>query len=301
MSDELDRLLRDALETEARSYEPGGDGLSRIRSRVTARRARRRWLMPSLAMAAVAAAVVGVIAVPSLVPHHDVSEPQPGQSTVAAPTVTPAPQPHPSTPTAALPNLTTIWPYQNRALAAAREPADVARGRLPYLRDAKQTALHFVSDYLGYSDPVEVMAVLPLEAGAGVVLGARNPNNVLSEVTTVYLVRTSRGDDEPYVVVRADAPQLRIGDVSPGQRGVVSVSGTVGGPHEAVQLRLLTADGAQAAVGNDGSVGALAPWRVLLGSMTKPVPPRRYAVVARTLSDANGRLSELTVRPYDVR
>lgn len=299
MSDELDRLLRDTLETEALSYEPRGDGLTRIRSRISARRARRRWLVPSLAMAAVAAAVAGVIVIPGLLPDRHPSAPTPGQSSVAGPTASPTPDTSPSVTSSPLPNFATLWPYQSRDMAAAKEPGDVSSGRRPYLIDAKQTALRFVSDYVGFNDPLEVIRTQPMEAGVGVVLGNRNPNNQVYQVTTVYLLRVEKADTSPYVVARADAPLLRLTNVAPGQKGVVAVSGTVGGPHEAVLVRLLTADGREAASGNDGSVGALIPWRVLLGSMAKPVPPGRYAVVVRTLSDANGLLSELTVRAYD--
>lgn len=302
MSEELDRLLRDSLEAQAESYQPRADGLSRIRARIAGRRAKLRWLVPSLAMAVAAAAVVGVTAVPLLLPGRNHVTPGAGRSTVASSARSPAStsqsSPSPIATAAGLPELTTLWPYQSRSRAAAREPGDVATGRLPYLGDARQTALRFVSDYLGYSDPLEVIRTEALEAGAGVVLGARNPNNALYEVTTVYLVRVTRADNAPYVVVRADAPRLRISDVSPGQPGVVSVSGYVGGSHEAVQVRLLTSAGREAASGNDGSVGALAPWRVILGGTAHPVPAGRYAVVARTLSDANGLLSELAVRPY---
>ncbi len=301
MSDDLDRLLRDTLETEALSYEPRGDGLSRIRSRITERRARRRWLVPSLATAAVAAAVAGVMFIPALLPDRHSSAPTPGQSTVIGPTGSPVPSTSvgPSVTPSPLPDFATLWPYQSRSVAAAKEPADVASGRRPYLTDARQTALRFVTDYLGLNDPLEVIRTLPQEAGVGVVLGNRNPNNQLYQVTTIYLVRVQRSDASPYVVARADAPMLRLTDVSPGQAGIVVASGTVGGPHEAVLVRLLAADGREAAAGNDGSVGALFPWRVVLGSKAKPVPAGRYAVVVRTLSDANGLLSELTVRPYD--
>lgn len=299
MSDELDRLLRDTLESEALSYEPRGDGLTKIRSRITARRARRRWLVPSLAMAAVAAAVAGVIVIPGLLPDRHSSAPTPGHSTAPTPSGSPAPSTSPSTTASPLPDFATLWPYQSRSAAAASEPADVASGRRPYLTDAKQTALRFVSDYLGFNDPLEVIRTQPMEAGVGVVLGNRNPNNQLYQITTIYLVRVQKADTSPYVVARADAPMLRLTDVSPGQAGIVVASGTVGGPHEAVLVRLLTANAREAAAGNDGSVGALFPWRVVLGSKTKPVPPGRYAVVVRTLSDANSLLSELTVRAYD--
>ncbi len=300
MTDDLESLLRDSLEARANSYEPRGDGLSRIRSRVTARRRRRQWLMPTLSMAAVAAAVAGVIAIPILLPDQDAVAPGPAQSNVASPTG-PSASGSPGQPDgggAGLPDMTTLWPYQSRSQAAAREPTDVRSGRLPFLADARQTALHFVNRYLGYSDPIEVIRTQPLEAGAGVVLGARNPNHALYEITTVYLVRVTRAADAPYAVVRADAPQLRISTVAPGQPGVVSVAGYVGGDHQAVQVRLVDARGVEVISGNDGAAGAIMPWRVVVGGRTNPVPAGRYAVVARTLSDANGQLNELAVRPF---
>ena len=56
-----DALAR-ALHAQAESVRPAGDGLIRIRARVDARSGRVRWIIPSAAVAAVAATVTAVVA-----------------------------------------------------------------------------------------------------------------------------------------------------------------------------------------------------------------------------------------------
>ncbi len=306
MTDDLDRLLRDTLETEAQSYEPAGDGLTRIRTRVDARRARLRWLVPSIAIACTAAAVGGALAAPQLFPsHRSVAPPAAHGSPSPTPTSS-AVEPTPSTSTGAptaLPNLPTVWPYQSRTEAAASEPDDVASSALPYLSDPKATAMHFVANYVGIKDRLQVLKTGPVEAGVGVTLGRANPNGRLFAVTTVYLVRVARGDNAPYVVVRADGPDLRITDVSAGpQKGAVTVTGRVNSIDESVVARLLAADGLQVAIGPPGAAGPVAPWHVtMLGFDTGPVPAGQFAVVASTQSAADGLISQLAVKPYTRR
>ncbi len=306
MSEDFDRLLRETLESQARSYEPSGYGLTRIRGRITARRARLRWLVPSIGLAAVAAGVAGVLVLPSLVPSPTTPDrppvaqsgsPDPSTSPSSA---SPSPSAAPTSSTdAELPDLVTVWPYPSRRQAAARAPSDVSSGRRAYLTDARATALRFVREYVGVTAPLQVVRTRPLGAGAGITLGRTNPNGQLFAVTTIYLVRVAKGDSAPYVVVRADAPGLEVTDVSPGQTGVVSVSGNVEGVHQSVLARLLDADGTVIAEGYDGAAGAERPWRVVLGNRAKPVPAGRYAVAAQTSSDADGFISELYVRPYN--
>lgn len=304
MSDDLDRVMRESLEAEALTYQPSGDGLTQIRTRIDSRRIRRRWLLPSLALAAVAAGVAGVLVLPTLLPG--LAQGRPPAAQPASPGATPAPSAGPSgnagpdsSPAGQLPDLVTIWPYPSRREGASRAPADVSSGRLPYLTDARATALHFARDFVGVTGPLEVIRTRGLLAGAGVTLGRRNPNGQLFTVTTIYLVRVAQGADAPYVVVRADAPGLRVTDVrSPGQARVVTVSGFVQGVHESVQVRLLDKTGRVVAGGYDGAAGAEQPWHVVLGSTGRPVPAGRYAVAAQTSSDADGFISELYVRVY---
>src|SRR3954469_5553022 len=59
--DGFDALLRDSMQSEADTVMPAGDGLSRIQQRVSARRARLRWLRPTVALGSAAVlAIVGV-------------------------------------------------------------------------------------------------------------------------------------------------------------------------------------------------------------------------------------------------
>lgn len=295
MSDDFDQLMRDTLEQEAQAYEPSGDGLTRIRGRIAARRNRLRWLLPGVALAAAAAGVVGVLVLPTLLPSNETDQPPVGQS--ASPSSAPSAQPT-GTP-GQLPEIATVWPYSSRREAAAREPGDVASGRLPNLSDARTTALFFVRNYVRVLGPLEVVRTAPLEAGAGVTLGRRNPNGKLFDVTTIYLVRVAPGADAPYVVVRADAPSLRLTTVDRGQDDdVVTVNGQVAGVHQSVQARLIDNSGRAVGGGYDGAAGAERPWKVVIGTAAKPVPAGKYAVVAQTTSDADGFISELAVRAY---
>lgn len=295
MSDDFDRLMRDTLEQEAQSYEPSGDGLTRIRSRIAARRNRLRWLLPGVALAAAAAGVAGVLVLPTLLPASEPGRPPVGQSATPS---SPAPSAQPTGPPGQLPDLATVWPYSSRREAAVRAPKDMASGKLPNLSDARTTALFFVRDHVRVLGPLEVVRTGPLEAGAGVTLGRRNPNGKLFDVTTIYLVRVAQGDDAPYVVVRADAPSLRLTTVTRGQDGVVTVNGRVAGVHQSVQARLIDQSGRAVGGGYGGAAGAERPWKVVIGTSANPVPAGSYAVVAQTTSDADGFISELAARSY---
>jgi len=175
----------------------------------------------------------------------------------------------------------------------------MASGKLPNLSDARTTALFFVRNYVRVLGPLEVVRTGPLEAGAGVTLGRRNPNGQLFDVTTIYLVRVARSDDAAYVVVRADAPRLRLTAVTRDQDGVVSVSGRVAGVPQSVQARLIDKNGRAVGGGYDGAAGADRAWKVVVGTTDNPVPTGSYAVVAQTASDADGFINELAVRAYD--
>lgn len=299
MTDDFDRLMRDTLEAQAQAYEPTGDGLTRIRARIAARRTRLRWLLPGIALATAAAGVAGVLVLPAILPSTETDRPPVGQS--ASPGSTPAPSAPSatgSTGTGQLPDLVTVWPYSSRREAAARAPADMASGKLPNLSDARTTALFFVRGYVRVLGPLEVVRTGELEAGTGVTLGRRNSNGQLFDVTTIYLVRVAHGDDAAYVVVRADAKALRLADVTRGEDGVVSVSGRVNGVHQSVQARLVDRSGRAVGGGYDGAAGTDRSWKVVVGTPTNPVPAGRYAVVAQTASDADGFINELVVRAY---
>jgi hypothetical protein len=68
---DLERLLRSALDNEARAHEPAGDGLVRIRQRVARRRHWSVWFKPTLALAGAAVVIASVLAVPSYLTGRD--------------------------------------------------------------------------------------------------------------------------------------------------------------------------------------------------------------------------------------
>ena len=70
--DEAAHRLRDVLGNEARSIQPTGDGLARIREKIRARRqSRRAWLRPLAVAGAAAATAAVVVAVVVFVPGSD--------------------------------------------------------------------------------------------------------------------------------------------------------------------------------------------------------------------------------------
>jgi len=82
--DGFDELLRSSMHDEADTVVPAGDGLSRIQQRVSARRARQRWLRPTMALGS--AAAVAVVAVGAYAAVHNS-----GTATVKVPPVSPGP------------------------------------------------------------------------------------------------------------------------------------------------------------------------------------------------------------------
>lgn len=328
--DSLDRLLRETLERSAERYQPGADGLMRIRERISRRRTYRRWLVPAACLAAAAAVVGPAVLVPAMLGQSAHQGPgRDGRAPVAGPVspnpVSPSPvspsaagsvSPTPAAPTPSssvrtsanpsvspsatgspggqLPDLPTVWPYATRHLAAAGEPGLLASK--PYLCDPARTAQHFLSDYLGITGPLSVTHTGPLGAGIAVTLGRANPAGQLSTVTTVYLVRVASGREEPYVVVRADAPGLKLAadPLGPGR-----VSGGITGVDESILVRLLTAGtGRQVASGRTQAGGQDAAWQA-------PVDYHRasagsYAVVAQTDSAADGGIARITVAPVRI-
>src|SRR3954454_7322604 len=95
--DGFDALLRDSMHGEAETVMPAGDGLSRIQQRVASRRARMRWLRPTVALgSAVVLAVVGVGAYAAVHGDGGTDRVVPGPAT-QPPSETPTTEPTPST------------------------------------------------------------------------------------------------------------------------------------------------------------------------------------------------------------
>ncbi len=112
--DEAARRLRDVLGNEARSMQPSGDGLARIREKIRERRSSRRaWLRPLAVAGAAAATAAVVVAIVLVAPgggggNHQVL---PGaDSSATTQVVSPSPSPSaPVSPSAAPTHAVTLY------------------------------------------------------------------------------------------------------------------------------------------------------------------------------------------------
>jgi hypothetical protein len=190
---DLEELLRRSLRTEAERAEPASDGLRRIRER-TVRPARGRWRMPALLLAGAAAVVAALAAAPSVLPSLTAP---PAASTSAAAPASPDPTPIPG---AGVNDMRTVWPYATRADGFRDAPADQDAGRYGNLTKPDQVALRFVASY------VEADSLTARSRGAHLAGIWIEVSRGGTPISLVYLVRVRVGDDAPYVVVDAVAP-----------------------------------------------------------------------------------------------
>jgi len=317
--DELERLLRGALEDTARRVEPAGDGLVRIRERVAGRRHRFRWVAPALALAGAAAAVAGVLAAPPYLTGRDrvpgladaggrpvpLSEP-------ASPTGDPAGVPSPSgtwgTPMIedpTLPDRVAIWPYASRRTGLQRGDADVASGRYPHLRDAGQTAVDFVASFVGSDQGLSAVRLGPSGPGVQMKVLRTGVDGTEVPVSTVFLVRVRKGDDAPYVVLGASRQAM--GDTLaifpvPAASGPFAVNGNVrrsAGDADAVIRLALREPGGTEDVGT--AAVTVAPTGDPVRTWTARIAPSRplagTGVVAAWTLDGRGRVVEFVAAP----
>jgi hypothetical protein len=252
MSDdlELERLLRRALDTESRLYEPAGDGLTKIRSRVK----KRRWLRSPFALGAgalvaAAAAIVAVVVVPSALRGDG------GTAVTTAPAATaPAPTTPPTgvptvSPSGAIggdpsvPDYAAIWPYASRRIGFEKADADIRAGRYPHLGDPGQTAIDFVATFIGGNQGLAASPIGPYGPGLLIAVSRAGDNGEPVRISTVQLLRVRKGDDAPYVVVGAS--QASLGDhlkleTLPKLNGTeqVTVTGTEQRPGDATAVRV---------------------------------------------------------------
>src|SRR4051812_22839310 len=197
--DGFDALLRDSMHSEADAVMPAGDGLSRIQQRVTARRARLRWLRPTVALgSAVVLAVVGVGAYAAV--HGDG-----GTATVDVPPVSPGPsetattEPTPSA-TSPAPVLAAfpkraIFPFATAKDERAWEQ-QAADGHSPWQADPKSVATFWVTNFLQLSSVNRFMRQTNFSSTrVDVTLGRMQTDGSSQRpisVTTVHLVKYAK-------------------------------------------------------------------------------------------------------------
>jgi hypothetical protein len=212
---ELEELLRRSLYAEAERVEPSSDGLRRIRER-TVGPARWRWRMPLLVLAGAAAVIAALAAAPSVLPS--LTPPPAGTSAAAA--TSPGPTPIPG---AGVNDVRTVWPYATRADGFRDAPADQAAGTYGNLTKPDLVARRFVASYLG-ADSLTARSRGAHLAGIRIEVSRGG-----TPISLVYLVRVRVGDDAPYVVVDAEAPDgsLTLNRIPSASGGSVTARGTL--------------------------------------------------------------------------
>jgi hypothetical protein len=307
---ELERLLRGALDDEARRYEPAGDGLTTIRARVT----KRRWLRSPLllgagALVAAAAAIAAVVVVPSVLGGDDSTTQSAAPATVVPAPTTPTGVP-PVTPTTAaggstLTDYAAVWPYATRSIGFAKADADVKAGVYPHLGDPAQTAIDFVAAFIGGSQGLSARSIGAYGPGLLIAVGRKGTESEPVPISTVQLLRVRKGDDSPYVVVGAS--QASLGDrlklqTLPKLNGTeaVTVTGTETRPGGATAVRVaLREPGAT----QDLGLGTAAlpeagdnptTWKVDVSPFR---PLTSSGVIAAWTTDTDGLITEFVAAP----
>ena len=244
MPTELEELLRRSLHAEVEQVEPSTDGLRRIRERtVRPARVRWKWRTPVLVLAGAAAVVAALVAAPSVLP----SLTSPVRTTAAAPT-SPGPTPISG---AGVNDMRTVWPYATRADGFRDAPVDQATGTYGDLTKPDGVALRFVASYLGPRSLTARSRGAHL-AGIGIEVSRAG-----APISLVYLVRVRVGDDAPYVVVDAAAPDgsLSLDRARPAPDGAVTARGTIGEPAR-LDVRLSGPAGELSRVDRPAAAGA---------------------------------------------
>ncbi|HEV7654038.1 MAG TPA: hypothetical protein VGP36_04760, partial [Mycobacteriales bacterium] len=193
------------------------------------------------------------VAAPAVLPSLSPSRQQAAGPSTASPGPTPIPG-------AGVNDLTTVWPYGSRGDGFRAAAADQAAGTYGDLTRPDQVATRFVGSYLG-------SASLSAEPAGAYRAGLRMTVLRLGRpISLVYLVRVRIGDDAPYVVVDAVAPDGSLGlDPSTPSGGPFTARGTVvPGAVPRVQLRApgatpVLSSGRAAVTGDRWSVGLSLP------------------------------------------
>ena len=294
----LEELLRTSLYDEAETIVPAGDGLSRIQSRVTTRRARAAWWHPMAALGGVAVVAVAGFAAYALTraPSHPSSVKTSDNGNLPTPT----PDASVSTPAAPVVSKPTFpasafYPFTSAA-AEQQWVAQDGPSKQPWVVDPKLLAKLFVSSFVQQSGVDEVFASTIHSKTATVTLGRtlHDGNRAIPvKVTTVSLAKF----DQAWLVVgAADVDgQLKLTNPKPGQTltSPAFVAGPGYGVDESVQVDIRTVSGI-ARTGNRPTVAfgnGVPQW-----STTVPFSAAdpRGAVVVVELSPADGGPGRIT-------
>ena len=265
--DDFDALLRDSMRSEAETVMPAGDGLSRIQQRVTARRARLRWMRPALALGSVAVLAIAGVGAYAVV-HGDsdnalVPQPPATQLPSQTPTTEPTPSQSPPAPAGVAFPKRAIFPFTSAKDERAWEQ-QAAQGHSPWEGDPRSVATLWVANFLQLPSVNQVIRQTSTPTKVDVTLGRMQSDGSSKRqvsVMTVHLVKYGKA----WLVTGAtdDSGLLQIS--SPKAATTVSsplvASGPGGGVHRAaaVQVRDATSP-MKYGEGHDGSFGSTQGW-----------------------------------------
>jgi hypothetical protein len=291
-----DDKIRAILQMEADSVEPSPAGWDAISAGV-ADRSRRVWWVRGGALAGAVLTVAAVAVFAGADPSRQTIEPQPASpapapsETVApSPSATPAPSPSPTaTPDAVAyadgEALGTMWPLTTgrdvRAWLA--DP-----GTYPSLKDPKSSAMAFMRSYLGITDELVYERTGDHDDLVIVKHGGEQDSFEVTRLTVPDFGGRGTG---PFVVTRAESPQLDVTAPAPGgeARSPLAVKGwfkTVD-PSVLVTLRADTAGSAPAKLAEErAEFGPPADWSASLTYSTTA----RYGGVTAVLAGLNGTI-----------
>jgi hypothetical protein len=238
----------------------------------------RRWGLPLLAAAAVAAVAIGTTVVatslrsdpappagsPSqVVPPPAVKPPSPSVTQPSRSATSPSPSGSQNPPPATFElGLQPLWPFAD--FGQAEQWRVNAGGSQPWHADPDQTALSFTQGYLGFTELKVVTSHLLDGQGAHVGVGYLDPNGKPHTAAVLHLLRFGTASDAPWEVVGSDDTTFSLEQPAYGSTisSPVSVGGHITGVDESIRVSVRSL-GTEATVGQACCLpagGENSPW-----------------------------------------
>ena len=296
----LEELLRSAMQGEADSISPAGDGLARIQQRVAARRNQRFWLRPVAVVGAAAFAGGAGFTAYALTAHPDTNDAiavNPGPTVSPTLAITPTATATPTTAVAPAFPVAAFYPFTSAAAERSWE-AQKGPAAQPWISDPVAEAKQFIAKFVLADGVTKVTGKHVGAKTASVTLGRTMTDGSSQRDVSVTTVRLQRFGKAWLVVGARDASgYLKVSSPASGEHvaSPLTVSGPGFGTDEAVQVAVraigapfLTASPGQASFGN-----GVTAWSSTV-SFGPPADPRGAVVVVEN-SLGDGGPARITV------
>lgn len=289
----LEQLLRGALQDEAESISPAGDGLARIQQRTAARR--NRWWLQPVAVLGAAAAVGGAgFTAYALTAHPDTPD------SVSIKPDAKVPSTLPTTPTASVsPTISAaptfpasaFYPFTSAAAEVSWE-AQKGFAAQPWITDPVAEAKDFMAKFVLETDVNTVMSKRVGSKTASVTLGRIATDGSSQRHVSVSTVHMQRFGKAWLVLGASDAGgYLKLASPASGARvsSPVTVAGPGFGADEAVQVdvRAIGAPFLTAARGHASFGNGVTAWSSTV-AFTPPADSRGAVVVVEDSAAGDG-------------